>query len=124
MKFTLHPRFDDEITKFLERYHTDKVWISYLKNLLESHFEKKTTILREQVLAPLPQYKNYELWKIYMAVGGVKKSQRPRVAFAKKASGITFLCYGVHSRNYKTSELIKLAKKRLEEIIPYLNDKA
>ena len=115
MIYSSHPKFAKEIGSFLKKHHQDDGWLFKLQNLLTSHFEKETVRLGVNVLAPVGEYREYKLWKIYMAVGGVSKNDRPRVCFAKKDQGVIFLCFGTHVENYKTSELIFLGKKRIKE---------
>jgi len=102
---------------FLKKHHQDDGWLFKLQNLLTSHFEKKTTRLGPNVLAPIGGYKEYILWKVYMAVGGVSKGHRPRVCFVKKEQEVIFLCFGTHTENYTTRDLIILGKKRIKELI-------
>ena len=117
MIFSSHPRFDKEMKKFLEKHHQDDGWIFKLQNLLTSHYERKTVRLGVEVLAPIGLYEEYALLKIYMAVGGVSKNDRPRVCFAMKEQTIIFLCFGTHVENYITRELVSCAKARLKEFI-------
>ncbi len=117
MIYSSHPKFDKEIGDFLEKHHQDDGWVFKLQNLLISHFEKKTTNLGINVLAPVGEYKDNKLWKVYMAIGGVRKNQSPRICFAKKDDQIVFLCFGTHIQNYKTNKLVKLGKQRIKEFI-------
>lgn len=117
MIYSSHSKFDEEMDSFLKKHHQDDGWIFKLQNLLISHFEKKTTVLGTNVLSPIGEYKEYKLWKVYMAVGGISKKNRPRVCFAKRELEIIFLCFGTHIKNYKTIELILLEKKRIKEFI-------
>lgn len=105
--------------KFLEKHHQDDRWVFNLQNLLTAHFEKKSTRLNTGVLDPIGKLENFELWKIYMSVGGVRKNQSPRVCFSKNEMDIIFFCFGTHIQNYKTSELIQIGKERLKEIIMF-----
>lgn len=117
MIFASHPKFHKEIDEFLKKHHQDDGWLFKLQNLLTSHFETKKTHLGNNVLSSLKEYKDYCLWKIDMVVGGVTKGQRPRVCLAKKEEEIIFLCFGTHTNNYITKDLIILGIKRLKEFI-------
>ena len=117
MIYSGHPKFDKEMDSFLKRHHQDDGWIFKLQNLLTSHFEKHSVVLGFNVLAPIGEYKDYKLMKVYMAVGGVSKNKRPRVCFAKKEQEIIFLCFGTHTENYTTKDLILLGKERLKEFV-------
>jgi len=75
MIYSSHSKFDEEMDSFLKKHHQDDGWIFKLQNLLISHFEKKTTVLGINVLAPIGEYKEYKLWKVYMAVGGISKKR-------------------------------------------------
>lgn len=115
MIFSSHPKFDKEMKTFLSKHNQDDGWIFKLQNLLTSHYEQHTVRLGIEVLAPVGKYQEYNLFKIYMAVGGVSKNDRPRVCFAIKEQSIIFLCFGTHIENYNTKELIDLGKKRMKE---------
>ena len=117
MIYSSHPKFDENINKFLCKHHQDDGWLFKLQNLLISHFEKGTVHLGTNVLPTIGAHEDYILYKVYMAVGGVSKNQRPRVCFAKKDQEIIFLCFGTHVENYTTRELITLGKKRLKEFL-------
>ena len=117
MIYSAHPRFDKELGKFLSKHHQDEGWLFKLQNLLTSHFEKKTTNLGTQVLALIGEYKEYQLFKVYMVIGGVSKKDCPRVCLAKNEGTIIFLCFGTHIENYKTKDLILMGKERIKEFI-------
>ena len=117
MIYSVHPKFNEDMTSFLKKHHQDDGWLFKLQNLLINHFEKNAVILGVNVLAPLKEYGDYKLWKVYMAVGGVSKNNRPRVCFAKRDNEIIFLCFGTHINNYNTKELIVLGIKRIKEFI-------
>ncbi len=115
MIFASHPKFDREMADFLHKHHQNDGWMFKLQNLLTSHFELKTVNLGTEVLAPVAEFEEYRLYKIYMAVGGVSKNDRPRVCFAIKNNVLVFLCFGTHIKNYKTVELVALGKRRIKE---------
>lgn len=117
MIFSSHPHFDKEMKAFLQKHHQDDGWIFKLQNLLTSHYELGTVRLGTEVLAPVGEYQDYKLLKVYMAVGGVSKNDRPRVCFAKREQNIIFLCFGTHIQNYKTNILVSDAKKRIKEFV-------
>jgi len=118
MTFSLHLTFNKELKKFLKKHHQDERWLFNLQNLLTAHFEKKTIRLSEDKLAQIGKLDEYELWKVFMVIGGgIRKSQCPKVCFSKVNSEVIFLCFGTHIDNYKTSDLIFKGKKRLKEII-------
>jgi len=117
MIFSSHPKFDREMEAFLKKHHQDDGWMFKLQNLLTSHYELRTVRLGVEVLAPIGEYEEYKMYKIYMSVGGVSKNDRPRVCFAKREQTIIFLCFGTHIENYKNSDLIKSGKTRMKEFI-------
>jgi hypothetical protein len=117
MIFSKHPSFDKEINKFLKKHHQSDDWIFKLQNLLEAHFETRTTRLNINILAPIGEYLDYKIYKIYMTIGGISKKNMPRVCFAQNDKDIIFLCFGTHINNYKTIELISISKKRIKEFI-------
>lgn len=117
MIFSLHPSFSKELKKFLKKHHQNDGWLFHLQNLLTAHFEKKTIRLPEKKLAQIGKVNDYELWKVLMVIGGIRKNQCPKVCFSKIDSEIIFLCFGTHIENYKTSELIFKGKKRLKEMV-------
>ncbi len=102
---------------FLKKHHQDEGWLFKLQNVLTSHYELGTVRLGVEVLAPVGEFEEYSLNKIYMVVGGISKNDRPRVCFAKKDRIIIFLCFGTHTENYNTRDLIALGKKRIKEFI-------
>lgn len=117
MKYSSHPRFDKKMTALLSKHAQDDGWLLKLQNLLTGHFDKRTVRLGTNVLAPVGEYKDYKLWKVYMAVGGMSKKDCPRVCLARNEQEIIFLCFGTHIKNYKTKDLISEAKGLLKEFI-------
>lgn len=115
MIFSSHPKFDKEIKAFLSKHRQDDGWIFKLQNLLTNHYERGTVRLGVEVLAPVGEYEEYKLFKVYMAVGGVSKNDRPRVCFAKTEQSIIFLYFGTHIENYNTGELVACGKQRIKE---------
>jgi hypothetical protein len=117
MIFSSHPKFDKEMKCFLKKHHQDDGWMFKLQNLLTSHYELGTIRLNAEVLGIVGEWEGYRLIKIYMAVGGVSKNDRPRICFAQKNQVAIFLCFGTHIENYNTRELVALGKARLKEFI-------
>ena len=116
MIFSSHPSFDKKFKKFILKHNQEDKWLQILKNLLTSHFEKKTVKLNSSVMPPVGTYLDYKIYKIYMAFG-LKKKQSPRVFFAIKGDMLIFLCFGTHINNYKTGELIKKSKELLKDFL-------
>ena len=113
MVYSSHPSFDKEMGRFLTKHHQDDGWLFKLQNVLIGHFTKKICLGNN--LAVVGKYKEYQLFKVYMVIGGITRNDRPRVCFAKKEETIIFLCFGTHINNYKTSKLISVGKLRLKE---------
>lgn len=120
MIVSCHPSFSKEMNDFLTKHHQDTSWFLNLQNLLTNHYETQKVHLDPRVLIPIGTFEEYQLMKISMAVGGVRKNQCPRVCFAKYNSSLIFLCFGTHIDNYNTEkDLIQKGKNRLEEIISF-----
>jgi len=117
MIYSSHPSFVREMNGFLKKHHQDDGWLYKLQSLLTNHFELGVVRLGIEVLAPIGEYENYKLFKVYMAIGGISKNDRPRVCFATDNKSIIFLCFGTHINNYKTRDLIFISKTRIKEFI-------
>ena len=113
MIYSSHRSFDKKMGKFLGKHHQDDGWLFKLQNVLTNHFNNKINLGNN--LNQVGEYKEHQLFKVYMVVGGISKKNRPRVCFAKKDDTIIFLCFGTHINNYNTRDLVSLAKKHLKE---------
>ncbi len=124
MYFATHPDFDRDLDKFLHKHHADKACLLRLQNVLTAHFEKRI-ILPPTILIPLETVRGHTLYKITMAVEGVRRNQSPRVALTLLVDNDSaiFLCFGTHIDNYTTLELTNRAKKRLKEMLDFQNNK-
>ena len=92
------PRFKDGLEAF--------------KRICEIHFHP---IKPEQVISPgklhrIKALDNYTIWKIELAVIGLRSNQFPRMWFALKGSSLAFLCIGTHIDNYNDAERDRTAE--------------
>ncbi len=115
MIFAEHPTFEKNLRKFLAKHHKDTNCLTQLKNLLTSHFELGTVRLSQEVLPPVGEYEEYRIYKIYMAVEGISKNDRPRVCFGKREGSIVFVSFGSHIDNYDNRKLVAEARYCLKE---------
>lgn len=121
MTYSSHPNFDKELGEFLKKHSQPQNPLFNLQNLLAAHFEKKITILGQPTLVLLTEADGYKIWRIYMAVVGITKKQRPRIFFAEtNNSDVIFLCCADHTQNYQTKEEKVLGIVRLKEIIKFM----
>lgn len=112
-----HPSFEKECAA-LRRFSELPEAIEALKRLLDIQFHP---IDPKPAIGPgkihmRTNYDNCVLWKVEMAVKGLRKNQSPRVWFGVQGSSLAFLCIGTHIDNYSDNELEEKAKERLSDI--------
>ncbi len=115
--FIEHPSFSREIEKFNKKYDGGIGYTS-LKRLLAKHFNpvKREVVFTPKILRRMDNIgANIEVYKINMAIKGLRQGQSPRVCFRYAGNLITFLCSGSHIDNYSSSQLRELIKRRVRD---------
>ena len=112
LEFFEHEKFNKQAADFKRRFAGFEAGFHATKNIFEVHFHPTSPV---QKIAPgklhcLLKNPNYTLWKIEMAVAGLKSKQWPRVWFAVSGSKIAFLCMGTHIDNYDDGQQTRLAE--------------
>lgn len=110
LNFLSHPSFDKEAAKINGRFPFFDGFHSF-KKICEVHFDP---INPKQIIAPGKLHRikccdNYNMWKVEMAVKGLKSNQFPRVWFAVRGSVVVFLCLATHIDNYDDNEMNRIA---------------
>lgn len=115
--FYSHPLCVSEIADLKRRFHHIDEGVESFKKLCEVQFHPTTP---RQIIAPgklhrVTQNDIWALWKIELAIKGVRSNQSPRIWFAVKGSTIVFLCAKSHPDNYDDNEVNASATDRATE---------
>lgn len=115
--FIPHPSFEPEIADLKRRSQNIDDAIASFKKLCEFQFHPETP---KQVLAPgklhrVTQNDIWTLWKIELAVKGLRSNQSPRVWFAIKGTTLVYLCAQSHVDNYNDNVQNETAIGRASE---------
>lgn len=106
LEYLEHPKFSKQAADFKRRFPGfDEGFdegFNATKNIFEVHFHPTNPMQR---IAPgkihcILRNPTFVMWKLEMAVAGLKSKQWPRVWFAVSGSKIVFLCMGTHIDNY------------------------
>ena len=117
LNFIEHSIFNKEFSKFASKYHSYKD-LEHLKNLFKVQFDPVSPRL---ILGPGKIHRVKDctvcvLWKVEMAVKGLKKNQCPRVWFGVAGDTLAFLCIRTHIDNYSDDEVNKIAESLITDI--------
>ena len=110
LSFLSHPSFDKDADGMNRRFSFFDGLHSF-KKICEVHFNP---VSPRQVIAPgklhkVKCYGSYIVWKVEIAVKGLKSNQFPRVWFAVRGSVVVFLCLATHIDNYNDNKMDKIA---------------
>lgn len=117
--FSSHPSFDKEFSKFERKVPLAKLALKHLEKLLSVQFHLRTpqVVISKQNLRRVDKIgRGVYVYKVFMAVRGLRRFQRPRIYFWLETNNICFLCMGTHIDNYNDAKLKKVAKKRIKEL--------
>lgn len=115
--FFSHSSFDTEIADLKRRFHHIDEGIESFKKLCDTQFHP---VNPRQIISPgklhrVTQNDIWALWKIELAVKGVRSNQSPRVWFAIKGTTIVFLSAQTHIDNYSDNKVNAIAAERATE---------
>ena len=119
IKITRHSNFLKEWKKFCRKFIEGNKAIIDLEQLLKKHFSSNSgPVIGPKSLYLASNTGDIEMWKVYCAVKGLRKNQRPRIYFFKYSDNkISFLCFGTHLNNYNDQKLRLTAITRAKEIL-------
>jgi hypothetical protein len=116
LEFLEHPKFQKLAADLQRRFPGFNKGFIAAKRLFEAQFhpiDPKTVIVPGKLHCIL-RSDNYTVWKLEMAVEGLKSKQYPRVWFAVSGAKVLFLCAKTHVDNYddgkETREALELVK--------------
>lgn len=118
LNFLEHSNFTKETAAIKRRFPAFDQGLNSFKLLAEVQFALENP---KQVIAPGKLHRVctlgiYEIWKIELAIKGVKSNQSPRIWFGLQGSTIAFLCVKSHIDNYDNNEVDKLAQNLASDI--------
>ncbi|MFA5777277.1 MAG: hypothetical protein WC906_02470 [Parcubacteria group bacterium] len=116
--FISHPLFEKETAKLKRRFSFLDKALEAFKMLCEFQFHPLNP---QQRIAPaklhrIKQNDLWSIWKIELAVPGLRPNQFPRVWFAVKGSSIAFLCIATHVDNYNDNQITQISLGRVSDI--------
>jgi len=121
IEFRYHPAFEKEIAALKKRrlrYIEES--LRGFQKLCEFHFNpiNPETKIDPGKLHRVTQNDIWIMWKIELAVikSGLRPNQYPRIWFIISGASITFLCITDHIKNYKDSEMDRLAISRATDL--------
>ena len=126
MKFHHHPKFLDELDKFIGKSCSGnasvELTLKYIEKLIEGYLVDPSSISPKLIGRAQGFGGHYVYWfKIMIPNGGLRKTQNPKSYFYHNDDLMSFLCLDSHIQNYKDSKLRKVAQNRLDDIIQSLN---
>jgi len=112
--FHSHPLCVTEIADLKRRFHHINEGVESFKKLCEVQFHP---IAPRQIIAPgklhrVTQNDIWALWKVELAIKGVRSNQSPRIWFVIRGSTVVFLCAKSHPDNYDDNEVNTCAVDR------------
>ena len=112
LNFLFHPNFEKEAAAIERRFSSFTESLESFKRLAEVQFASGNP---KQVIAPAKLHRVSEMgictiWKIGLAIKGVKSNQSPRLWFAIQGANLAFLCAKTHIDNYDNNEVDRLAQ--------------
>ncbi len=118
ISFISHLSFEKEAAKLKRRFSYLNKALESFKMLCEFQFHPLDP---QQRIAPaklhrVTQNDLWSIWKIELAVPGLKPNQFPRIWFAVKGSNIAFLCIASHIDNYNDNQMNQAAIERINDI--------
>ncbi len=118
MYWQTHDGFDKDIKKLAKDYRQLDHSITATKRLLEIQFHPTQP---QEVIGPgkihrITQNHTWAIWKLEVAVKGLRPSQWPRFWFAVRGNTVTFLVANTHINNYDNNTCDRLAAERFSEI--------
>lgn len=117
LNFFSHFSFEKELADLKRQFNKIDEGLDAFKKLCEVQFNP---VSPKQIIAPaklhrVTQNDIWTLWKIELAVKGVRSNQSPRIWFAIKGSTIVFLCAQSHVNNYSDNAMNEVATTRATE---------
>ena len=111
LEFLEHPKFQKQAADLQRRFLGFNKGIAAARLIFEVHFHpvNPSPKIAPGKLHCILQSENYVVWKLELAVAGLKSKQYPRVWFAVSGARILFLCAHTHIDNYDDGEKSKEA---------------
>ncbi|MFH1354217.1 MAG: hypothetical protein ABIH36_02920 [bacterium] len=123
--FIRHTGFEKEVKRFTGKVRSFGEALAALERLLTVQFNP---VNPQIVITPKNLHKvhvsvEYELWKVNcVATKGLRRSQMPRIYFARRGTEVFFLCMGGHIKNYDDGKLRDLALYRVQTFFDVNNE--
>ena len=116
--FVYHQGYLKHAAVLERRFSNYQSGVDSFKRLCEVQFNP---VQPRQVIAPaklhrIKQFDTYGIWKIELAIAGVRSNQSPRIWFAVQGANIAFLCAASHIDNYDDNKMEVLAKSQVTDI--------
>lgn len=117
--FLYHDGFKKEIAAFERRFRKVRSGLIYFERLCQVQFNPSNpkSIVAPAKLHRITQNDVWTMWKIELAVEGLRSNQFPRVWFAVQGATIVFLCMATHIDNYNDGVKGGLALSRVSDIL-------
>lgn len=117
LSFIEHPVFDKEFEKFNSKYNSSDS-LKSLKMILTKQFnpEKPQLVIGPGKIHRVKACDNYDIWKVEMAVKGLRKNQSPRIWFALSGVRLSFLTIQAHMDNYDNNGIDEIAVELASDI--------
>ena len=118
INFISHEKFEKEIAALERRFNNVYNGLRSFERLCEVQFHPTNP---QRIIAPaklhrITQNDIWTLWKIELAVKGLRPNQFPRMWFCVQGDKIGFLCIGTHIDNYNDDDMNNKALERLTDI--------
>ena len=119
LNFVFHPHFEKEAASLKRRFPYFQEGLESFKKICLVHFDPENP---KQVIAPAKLHRvkyceNFTIWKIELAVKGLRSNQFPRIWFAIHGTTVAFLCLGTHIDNHDDNQMNQEAEKLVNYFI-------
>lgn len=117
LSFSSHASFEKEVVDLARQFNKIAEGLGSFKKLCDVQFDP---VSPKQIIAPaklhrVTQNDIWALWKVELAVKGVRSNQSPIVWFAIKGTTLVFLCACSHVNNYSDNDMNSIAVARATE---------
>ncbi len=117
LNFFSHANFENETANIVERFPLFSDALKSFKLIAEVQFSAESPRL---MIAPGKIHRVTvkglaTLWKVELAVKGLKANQSPRIWFAVQGNTLVFLCAKTHIDNYDNNEVDREAEEYISD---------
>jgi hypothetical protein len=118
LEFITHPKFDQETADICGKFPGFAFGLEAAKKIMMKHFHPVSpqTVIAPGKIHRVKDCDDFVLWKLEVAVPGLKSNQSPRTWFAVRGGLLAFVVVHSHVENYDNNEMDRLAEVRAHDL--------